>query len=202
MKQLWLVIFACLATYTSTIAQVLPPDAGEINSETQVRLFSPFTPQALNPNLVVNGQISGTCTFTSSIAERPDAWKCQSSDGQAYEPCFQNPFNLGDSVLACTPDPQGGVTLLQVTNALASPETPRSMSERLPWVIELANGLRCFHNPTLNWQIGGLPALYACGDQAYALGMPDKSSAIWRIFYVRFGQSVYLETIGIQIVWY
>lgn len=202
MKPIRLVIVALFALSATAFAQILPPDAGETRTETHIRLFSPFSLEGLNPTLTIVGQVSGTCEFQSGVTQRPDAWNCRSVDGQAYDPCFQNPFDPADSVLACTPDPQGGVTRLQLTNALPTASAPRPLAERLPWLLELSNGLRCYRNPALTWQIGGLLALYACGDNAYLFDAPDRSNAIWRIFYLRFGQGTYLEPMGVQISWY
>src|SRR3954467_15155685 len=83
--------------HPSARAQEATPGAGP-SLRTDARYLLPFGPDGLNASLHATTTEDGLCAFPSSAAlDRPDAWECTGSEGQIYDPCFENPFLAPDA---------------------------------------------------------------------------------------------------------
>jgi hypothetical protein len=184
------------------LAQDATPAAGS-PARTDIRYVLPFGPDGLNPGLTATTE-EGVCGFSSSAAlDRPDAWDCQDTDGQIYDPCFENPFIPPDQpvLVACFDSPfTTDVVVLRVTEPLVRekevPDAGTSMAQAagvsiepwdLPWALELANGEQCtLLGGTLTVQ-AGQTVHYGCADGGMILGEVRHQDALWTVNYLAQG---------------
>src|SRR4051812_45451531 len=186
-------------------AQEATPGAGPA-ARTDQRYLLPFGPDGLNPGLTATTTTEGLCGFPSSAAlDRPDAWDCTGSDGQIYDPCFENPFLAPDEPgqVACLASPfSTEVVVLTLTEPLVRqkevPETAVEATEEaagvaldpwdLPWAVELANGDQCTLLGGTLTALAGHTAHYGCRDSGTILGEVDHLRSVWTVNYLAEGE--------------
>jgi hypothetical protein len=191
-------------------AQDATPTAARYEStgaRTDQRYLLPFGPDGLNSGLTATTTTEGLCGFPSSAAlDRPDAWDCTGSDGQIYDPCFENPFLAPDDPgqVACLASPfTTDVVVLTLTEPLVRqkevPETAVEATQEaagvaldpwdLPWALELANGDQCtLLGGTLS-VLAGLTAHYGCAEGGVVFGEVTHTRPIWTVNYLAQGEA-------------
>jgi hypothetical protein len=198
-------------------AQDATPGAGPA-LRTDVRYLLPFGPDGLNPGLTATTTEAGLCAFPSSAAlERPDAWECTGTEGQIYDPCFENPFILPDDPgqVACLASPfSSDVVVLTLTAPLVrQKETPDPSMEAaqetagvdidpwdLPWALELATGDRCtLLGGTLS-VMAGQTAHYGCEQGGVVFGEVTHLRPLWTVNYLAKGE-VASRLVDVVVAW-
>ena len=150
---------------------------------TEQLLYQPFTPSGLKSDVVVSGELTGTC-FGGSIAAtyRPDAWRCMAGN-QILDPCFENPYPTAPLSVLCTESPGKPVTRLLLTTGV--PEDMRNATVEgtsLPWALELTTGIRCgTFTGTQPPPVGGQPVLWGCEDGSTLIGGFNADAPLWTI---------------------
>lgn len=83
----------------------------------------------------------GHCWTNSMVANRPDAWRCDSTGYGIQDPCFSIPDDK--SAVICGADPliSGGGYRMVLMEPL--PEPSSSWSDESWWILELENGGVC-----------------------------------------------------------
>lgn len=169
---------------------------------TQIKLITPFHAGYLGIGFAVRARESGSCFARSAaVSGRPDAWRC--SVGNAiHDPCFQNV--MGDSnVLACPQTPwDANVTLLSLASPLPAEEHQNiSVTDSLPWALELANGQRCTVFTGATAPIAGMRINYGCPGGFVVVGDIDRSQPVWRVFF-QGEKSLSLDQADVAVAWY
>lgn len=179
----------------SLLVLVLAPLPTAAAQRTQVVLFSPWTMSGeIRSDLHVSKTVSGYCWTASIAASRPDAWRCQTDqkhteyfDGKPLEvndlwdPCFSG----SSGRVACVPHPfSKSVIVLRLTKPIDAPPLHRS-PQPAPWALRLTNGATCELVTGATGVVAGMRLNYACGNGAWLLGDPDRSSDTWTIFYLK-----------------
>jgi len=186
-------------------AQDATPGAGP-SARTDERYVLPFGPDGLNSGLHATTTEDGLCAFPSSVAlDRPDAWDCTGSEGQIYDPCFENPFLAPDDPgqVACLESPfSPEVVVLTLTEPLVrQKETPDATDEAaqeaagvdldpwdLPWALELANGDRCTLLGGTLTVLAGQTANYGCEQGGVVFGEVNHLRPLWTANYLAKGE--------------
>ncbi|MDQ3694369.1 MAG: hypothetical protein M3464_12175 [Chloroflexota bacterium] len=186
------------------------PTGGAGLTATGVRYVLPYTSDALNPELTVIGNVSGSCLHESIASPgRPDAWACLPEDGGGLlDPCFESPFAFPDEPgeLACLASPfTQDVTLLTATEPLPRVKdddgAKSSADEPLPWAFELADGEQCTLATGATNAFAGMRINYFCSGGGAILGEPDRSRPVWTVIYVREGAYM-TDLIDVTVVWH
>jgi hypothetical protein len=148
--------------------------------ETEVRVVAPYTyGDKLSPELRVKRRASGECFGSSAAALRPDAFRC-SVESEIIDPCFSG-GPLGQ--VACPDAPWSRqVTLITLNQALRDPFDTDLDPAAKPWGLELEDGRRCELLLGATSTIAGERVNYACGNDLYLVGEPNRSTRVWRIF--------------------
>jgi hypothetical protein len=196
--------FVAVGNAAPVTAQDATPEAGS-TARTDVRYVLPFGPDGLHPGLTATTTEDGSCGFPSSAAlERPDAWDCISTDGQIYDPCFENPFILPDDPgqVACLESPfTTDVVVLNLTDPLVrekeAPDAGMGLAQAagvalepwdLPWALELANGDQCTLLSGTLTVVAGETVHYGCADGGTFLGEVQHQEARWSVHYLAEGE--------------
>jgi hypothetical protein len=143
-------LLAAISGIVGTVAGGLLGDGsnGSLDA-TQVIVYTPWTPDGhLSVGIHVSANVTGSCSFGSSVAARPDAYRCFAGN-YIYDPCFaasQGFPNPARIVVCPFPDPNN-ITVIHLTRSLGgsypggSPEIAVSASPTsIVWLIVLANG--------------------------------------------------------------
>jgi hypothetical protein len=196
--------FVAIGHAAPVTAQDATPAAGSL-ARTDLRYVVPFTPDGLHPGLTVTATEEGICGFPSSAAlDRPDAWDCISTDGQIYDPCFENPFLLPDESgqVACLASPFAtDVVVLTLTAPLVrqkeAPDAGMDLAQAagvalepwdLPWALELANGDQCTLLGGTLTVVAGETAHYGCTDGGVVFGEVNHRQPVWTVHYLAQGE--------------
>lgn len=119
---------------------------------------------------------SGSCWTTSIASANDKAWRCNVGNF-IHDPCFEIDTNR----LVCNVDPE--ITengfVLNLTEALP-PRENLSISDRLYWIVKLANGTKCWLITGTAGMVNGEFYYYACDkDNAVIVGKLDKNTNPW-----------------------
>jgi hypothetical protein len=186
-------------------------------STTAVQSYNPWAgPGALSPEFHVIGQLSGgSCTtnlgyvnvygqstvIDASIAapSNAHAFRCTTDEG-SYDPCFAAPATTNVTQLACasTPYLNFDVSLLTLSQPLASSSNGFTPTGTWPLVLVLANGDQCQVIQGTGNVIDQVALNYGCnsGDATY----PDTSSPQWTVSYLPSGATT-LVTVAVTNAW-
>jgi len=173
---------------------------------TNVRYVLPFGPDGLNHGLTATTEEDGICSYPSSAAlDRPDAWDCTGTEGQIYDPCFENPFIAPDEPgqVACFDSPfTTDVVVLTLTEPLVrqkeAPDAGAGMAQAsdvsidpwdLPWAVELANGDRCTLLGGTLTVLAGQTVNYGCTDGGMVFGEVNHIRPLWTVNYLAAGDA-------------
>jgi hypothetical protein len=193
------VLLAAISGVVGTVAGgVLGEGSNGTVDATQVIVYTPWTPDGhLSAGIHVSASVTGSCTSSSTVAVRPDAYRCFAGRF-IYDPCFaafQGLPNPARIVVCPFPDPNK-VTVVHLARSLGSgnpdgsQETAVSDSPtNIVWLIVLANGTRCYRVSGANGSSSGMLDNYDCtgGDSLY--NDPQRTSPVWKIFEQRIGTS-------------
>lgn len=171
-------------------------------TQTQVIVFSPWSHGTVRHELAVSKRVDGSCWIHSLASDRPDAWRCMERN-EIYDPCFSG-SSSGDNV-AC---PEGPFATSIVVIRLKKPLDPAGELKlagglsglRLraaPWGLRLTSGATCQFVSGATDVIDGMRLNYACTNGSWIVGTPDRSTAIWKAFFVAKAESTHLLKIGI-----
>jgi hypothetical protein len=193
------VLLAAISGIVGTIAAGVLGDGsnGSVDS-TQVIVYTPWAPDGhLSSGIHVSADLTGTCPFGSTVAARPDAYRCFVG-GSIYDPCFAASYGFPNSsrTLACPYPSPNNVTMINLSGSPGgdysdgSPESAVSASPTSSvWLIVLANGTHCYRVSGANGSSSGMIDDYDCdgGDSLY--NDPQRAGSVWKIFEQRIGTS-------------
>ena len=122
--------------------------------------------------------VKGSCFGPSTLVKRDDAWRCQSSQGQVYEPCFAKP-NASEAYCFKTPW-DNDITIMSLASKLApNPQPPLDISTSWPWGVLLTNGQKCIAQP--GDEGGNMPVHYQCQDGSLLTGPLQRCHMPWSL---------------------
>jgi hypothetical protein len=148
---------------------------------TKVILFSPWSFSGLRHSLSVTETTRGACWIASLSSGRPDAWRCMAGN-EIHDPCFSGSPNA--DTVACVSGPfSHEVVLMRLTKPLPPPNGESNMA-RPPWALKLANGATCGFVNGATGTVAGMRLNYSCSNKAWVIGEPERSSGVWRVFYI------------------
>jgi hypothetical protein len=165
---------------------------------TQVIVYTPWTPDGhLSAGIHVSANVTGSCPGGSSVASRPDAYRCFAGN-YIYDPCFaaSQGFPNPARIVVCPYPAPNNITVIHLTRSLGgsytdgSPEIAVSASPTsIVWLIILANGTQCYRVSGANHSSSGMLDNYDCngGDSLY--NDPQRTGLVWKIFEQRIGTS-------------
>jgi hypothetical protein len=157
--------------------------AAGTKSSTTVRRFIAFNGKSLAPTLEVTKRGRGYCWVGSIADGRTDAWRCFLGNS-ILDPCFSK-GKLSKPFVVCPIAPWSRrATVLVLTKPIPLVEgnaTSRSSTE--PWGIVTANGKHCLAFTGATGVIGGRYVRYGCQEGGVLLGVPDRHTPVWTIFY-------------------
>jgi hypothetical protein len=186
-------------------------------STTAVQSYSPWAgPGALSPQFHVIGQLSGGSCVTnlgyvnvygqSTVIDASNAdptnahaFRCSTDEG-TYDPCFAAPAATNITQLACasTPYLNFDVSLLTLSQPLASSSNGFTPTGTWPLVLVLANGDQCQVIQGTGNVVDQVALNYGCssGDATY----PDTRSSQWTVSYLPSGATT-LVTVAVTTAW-
>ena len=170
---------------------------------TAVRYFVPLG-DGLRGGLTATATETGSC-FTGSVRDpgRADAWRCEGGNA-ILDPCFQGPFALPEQPgeLACADSPfDREVLLLQATPPLPMEAANAADPGQLPWVLELANGERCYQFGGTLEGVAGQVVHYGCAGGGSVVGEPDRSQPLWTVSYLP-ADGAATDLVAVTTAWY
>jgi hypothetical protein len=171
-------------TAPASSAPAAQPSATQ-SSGTQVITYNPWASGGtLASGITAAATKSGYCFGASSASSASNAFRCI-ADNIIYDPCFTDgSSDAGECAYPSTDNPDS-VTVVKLTSAL--PAGPATVASQIPWLLVLANGLRCLPvTGTGGPALDGKPQDYACGSGS-VYGMPDENSAAWTVSYAPTG---------------
>lgn len=173
-------------------------------SRTSIKFMRPLTnlSDRRDESFIVVGRSNGFCSRGSETDQSPDALRCYTRSDGPFDPCFPTDT---DQQAICISDPWSKSVVLVLTHGLPithSLQQEKTLKERRPWALELANGKRCAAVDGATGTIAGLRIDYFCGDAEDGIvGSPDSSGEPWTVSYVSGGLQ---ETSEVDVVtaWY
>jgi len=113
------------------------------------------------PSGISDGVREGSCWTSSIVADRPDAWCCDSSGYGIQDPCFS--IAGDDSAVTCGASPMGdGIGYrMNLTEPLPAPHY--SDRDDSWWILELANGTYCTQIQGTALEVDGKLFHVVCG---------------------------------------
>lgn len=152
--------------------------AGAQGTATRVVLFNPFGVGSLRTGLAVSERVTGSCWIQSLSSQRADAWRCMAGN-EIHDPCFSGSFK---EEVACADGPFArSVVLIRLDKPL--PSRAGSSPMGTPWGLELSNGMKCGFVTGGTFVVAGMRANYGCEHGGWIIGDPDRSTALWHVFY-------------------
>jgi hypothetical protein len=150
---------------------------------TDVQAYSPWstTTTLFSDIKVVTTLSAGSCTAPSAFdTDSSYAWRCSIQGGGFYDPCFAPgpPQASNVTEVACANNPWSGVTLIKLSQPLASSSWGISTDGfRHPWALQLENGDQCGLIEGTGSAVDGVTLNFGCtyGRAAY----PDESGAVY-----------------------
>jgi hypothetical protein len=195
-------VFGLVLGVVGTVsAQLILDRINQPTPATDLRRFIPPTVASGGTVTVgISHRVRAACTRRGSLVdpERVHARRCETADGESYDPCFANTlrdvFDFGDYVCFKSPWPRqsfkGRPILSTITVRLTGhlPEVPGPRTKRFrAWAMELSDGIRCIR------QLGLGPAepaetLYDCikndKQEGWIVAFPDDDEDTWYVDYV------------------
>jgi len=117
--------------------------------------YQPFTATGIDPSLHVTSQVTGTCIRYGGGAAGRFSYRCFSTPGGVYDPCFAGPTSTAAPLVCPTSPTSDDVVELAVTS-ITSNEPPSAA--KIPWAMQLSGGQVCL---LVSAAWGGLGP-YAC----------------------------------------
>lgn len=155
----------------------VPASAPAGPSQTQVVMTAPVDGSGhLQPGYRVVKHIPGAKCAPHSVVTG-NAYKCVSHF--TYDPCW---LSGNHGYVDCIPSPYSRkVTRLHVTRGYHN-KGGLGAAKRLPWGLQLANGVKTTLIPGDFGEVRGKKIHYSYNNfQTVLVGSPDKSEALWRI---------------------
>jgi hypothetical protein len=185
-----------IATVTASVTvfltlAVIGPSRTEVRpvaGRTDIRLIAPVAETGLSSQVRIRKVLpEGECMpFSVADPENADGIRCGGSDSTIYDPCF---YLLHRVRVVCLRAPWSNDAVMIRSVHVHGP--PGSMSPRIanrsrqfnhvPWGLELASGRRCQFIAGATWLLGGRRANYLCEGGGWVIGVPDRSSPLWRV---------------------
>jgi hypothetical protein len=136
---------------------------------------------------------SGSCSSSSLVDARKDAWRCRSG-GETLDPCFTS-----GAAVVCpdgTPD-SGDAFRVRLTQPLPAVAASRAGDALLtpPWVIMTAGGSYCY-------RLAGTKTRYQCAGSSLLVGSPDRTNPVWTISLLPTGTAKRAVTTAIAVAWW
>jgi len=166
----------------------------EIKSEsTQVIVFQ--------PEGVPTQERTGSCTSTSNVLNRVDAWRCI-TDNSIYDPCFSISGN--SQAVICDTSPLSDSTGFKLNLTESLPARGTASPVKSAWAFELADGTNCIFMGGATATFEGKRVNYSCSDGWSILGELQEGQ-VWTARKVRLSSdlSSIEESVQvfIKIVW-
>jgi hypothetical protein len=183
--EVWLVVLVAAAAAFGADGAAPTPATPR---DTQVVTFRPAVPSGRRR--------SGDCWTESAAVDRPEAWRCMAGNS-IYDPCFSVAELQGAVVCGADPARGKGGFVLQLTKPLPARE-PSQVTDRLPWMLRLADGSICEVSTSTTAQVDGQDVPYECSDSRrctdtcpYLTGVTSNLSrgAVWKADKVAFRSS-------------
>jgi hypothetical protein len=171
---------------------------GAAVGSTRVIRYDPFTSEGDVAPKYTTSTRGGDCWTTSSVAARPDAWRCMTGN-RIYDPCFESPvYDL--AVCPGAPWEERVVVLDPVT--FEGP--PSDYAYSLPWAVRLTSGKGCVFVSGATVLVRGRPLRYVCGRSGrgpFLFGAPDRRKATWKMWYAKSAQGRGWKRVKIARAW-
>lgn len=174
-------------TVPASSAPAAQPSATQ-PSGTQVITYSPWASGGTLASGITaaSTKSGGDCWTDSSTSTASNAFRCQ-ADNVIYDPCFTDGgSDAGECAYPSTDNPDS-VTVVKLTSALPAPQA--STGSPNPWLLVLANDLRCGPiTGTGGPALDGKPQEYNCATASgnvvgVTYGDTDESSSAWTVTY-------------------
>jgi hypothetical protein len=194
------VLGACLVT-----AAALTSSGGAAavqSTQTTLHLYSPFGASGVAAGIHISKRARGYC-WTGSLADpRSDAWRCFLGNF-ILDPCFSRATLDAASVL-CAESPWSSVVRLTLTRRLPRRyrNPVRPLKHRPPWALRLTRGKKCTMLTGATDVIAGQRINYGCAGGGVLLGLPDRASRAWTIFFAAGFQAKSYTTEEINQAWW
>jgi hypothetical protein len=175
------------STTPAGTAPAAQPSATQ-SSGTQVITYDPWASSGTLASGITaaSTKSGGDCWEASSTSSASNAFRCQ-ADNIIYDPCFTDGSSgAGECAYPSTDNPDS-VTIVTLTSALPAPQA--STASPIPWLLVLANGLRCGPiTGTGGPALDGKAQSYNCGTAGDPVvgvmyGNPDETSSTWTVSY-------------------
>lgn len=151
-------------------------------TETQVRLYRPFTEGVALPKIQVTAVYDGQCSMQSEVMPREDAWRCDTKD-QSYDPCFIKPGSK-HADLYCPQTPWSGASVKINSKETISNERFQNldMAKGKPWAVKMSDGKHCIAVEESQF-IDNQPVSFYCQGGEYLLGVLHRCKARWSVLW-------------------
>ena len=149
-------------------------------NRTELIVFDPFDDGGVKPDITVTGRATGDCQASNLVSRNTDARRCFTDTSEVLDPCYVSPAQR-PGVAVCISDPTTAeATELSVASD-AGPPVEQNGFAGDPWFIELETGQTCQLLGGATTELHGLRLNFACDDEVYLYGSPDRSQPVWRI---------------------
>ncbi|MCC5792341.1 MAG: hypothetical protein JJT82_07020 [Legionellaceae bacterium] len=165
-------------------------------TETQLRMYRPFTEGVEQPALTVTRSLDAHCDAQSVFLPRADAWRCTSEEGE-LDPCFVQPRS---KTLLCPLSPWHAQATRIAALSLANNThfTAIDMAHGKPWAVEMSNGQRCLAVEETE-KMDNQPISFACAGGDRLLGKLHRCKMQWSVLWSN-GKEI--EERGVKTVWF
>jgi len=145
------------------------------------------------------GRVVGECFSSSSVSERPDAFRCSTVDSSLHDPCFAA---AETDLLVCNPDPWERTALLFEAQAMpwddssyqSVDSTLAPAADRQPWALEVevdGEVLRCSPVSGTSTSVAGRRVTFGCdADSSDLLAITRGDDGVWTADMPREGRIV------------
>ena len=188
-------VFALVAVALSAVAS----GATAGSSRTNVHHVHAFRDGKIASGVHVKQTARGHCWETSAVESRPYAWRCLEGK-YILDPCFSAAKH--GHVVLCPIEPWSRqVVLLRLTRSLP-PWQPGRFNQSLPVGIWTTNGKRCVHGSGATSVIRFKPVTYQCSGGGLLVGLAQRSTATWTIWYAAGYTAHTVMRVGITDAWW
>lgn len=168
-------------------------------SETDVRLYRPFSESEGQATVQVAQKLKGWCWQQSKVDKRLDAFRCAIKD-KVFDPCFVKIYGDKKQAVCPTSPWNGQAVLIELDNSLQmSQEDELDMSRHYPWGIELTDGSHCQAIIDEQPLFDNMPVRYQCNGNGVLLGHLQRCKGMWQMLHK---DSSGVSTIDIKRVWF
>ena len=168
---------------------------------TNVVLVSPWSNGTFGTTSPSPENGAGNCWIRSLATDRPDVWRCMAGN-DIYDPCFVSP-KLRDRRLHEGPFSKNVVLIasrnrcrVRRTLSIRTSELRALRLRGEPWGLRLLDGETCVYMTGATDVVADMRLNYACTN-GWGLGLPDRSTAIWKVSYIVSLQKRTLRKMGI-----